>query len=311
MRRVLLVLTLLVLAGCATAAVSGQELPSDKVFVCKYVGTPGVDERLQTGQNPISVSINSIPAGVPIEVGSIFADAQGRSLIIAFDVGQPEPSPEDCPQTPPPPTTTTTEVTTSTSTTTTVAPTTTGTVATTTTGVPTTPSPPTSTTTPTTTTSVPSSSTSTSIPDLTVDFLTPICDGDVPYLSYSASFGDATEVERITFVNPDGPDVTYTNLPLEGRVLWAGAVVAPDGTPLDWPGWIQLADGTWIEGDDGFTWVRPSVTVELEINPVATAVIGYPPATPLCDASPPPSPPPTTTTTPAPTTTIPGLPVTH
>ena len=27
-----------------------------KVFVCKYVGTPGVDERLQTGDNPISVS---------------------------------------------------------------------------------------------------------------------------------------------------------------------------------------------------------------------------------------------------------------
>ncbi|MFY9227700.1 MAG: hypothetical protein WAO28_00005, partial [Candidatus Microsaccharimonas sp.] len=31
-----------------------------KVFVCKYVGTPGVDERLQTGNNPISVSVNAI-----------------------------------------------------------------------------------------------------------------------------------------------------------------------------------------------------------------------------------------------------------
>ena len=27
-----------------------------KVFVCKYVGKPGVDERLQTGDNPIDVS---------------------------------------------------------------------------------------------------------------------------------------------------------------------------------------------------------------------------------------------------------------
>lgn len=157
-----------------------------------------------------------------------------------------------------------------------------------------------------------------------MDFLTPICDGDVPYLGYSASFGDATQVDRITFVNPDGPDVTYTDLPLEGRVLWAGAVVAADGTPLDWPGWIQLPDGTWVEGDDGFLWVRPSVTVELEINPVVSRTIGYPPATPLCDASPPDNPPdnPTTTTTPpdAPppdtlppvtTTTIPGLPITR
>ena len=33
-----------------------------KVFVCKYVGTPGVNERLQTGDNPIDVSINSIPS---------------------------------------------------------------------------------------------------------------------------------------------------------------------------------------------------------------------------------------------------------
>ena len=30
-----------------------------KVFVCKYVGTPGVNERLQTGGNPIDVSINT------------------------------------------------------------------------------------------------------------------------------------------------------------------------------------------------------------------------------------------------------------
>jgi hypothetical protein len=34
--------------------------PDGKVFVCKYVGTPGVDETLQSGQNPLSVSINSI-----------------------------------------------------------------------------------------------------------------------------------------------------------------------------------------------------------------------------------------------------------
>jgi hypothetical protein len=60
------------------------------VFVCKYVGTPGVDETLQTGQNPISVSISSI-SGFP-GVGGFFADAQGRSLVLAFDTGQDAPS---------------------------------------------------------------------------------------------------------------------------------------------------------------------------------------------------------------------------
>ncbi len=64
-------------------------VPEKKVFVCKYVGTPGEDERLQTGDNPISVSVNAIKdyAGV----GSYFNDAQGRSYVIAEDTGQPEP----------------------------------------------------------------------------------------------------------------------------------------------------------------------------------------------------------------------------
>jgi len=56
---------------------------SKKVFVCKYVGTPGVDERLQTGQNPISVSVNAIKDFHGI--GSYFNDAQGRSYVLAFD----------------------------------------------------------------------------------------------------------------------------------------------------------------------------------------------------------------------------------
>jgi hypothetical protein len=307
MIRRLLTLALIGLVGCATPLAQGQEstttLPSDKVFVCKYVGTPGVDEVLQTGQNPISVNVASLPQ--PVIIGQFFADEQGRSVAIAFDVGQPEPGPEDCPVV-------TNTTTTTTSTTTTTLATTTSTSSTTTSSSSTS-STSSSTTTPRDTT------TTTAPPDLEVDFLTPICDGDVPYLSYSASFGDATSVDRITFVNPDGPDVSYFNLSLEGRVLWAGAVVAADGTPLDWPGWIQLPDETWVEGDDGFLWVRPSVTVELEINPVVSAEIGYPPATPLCDASPPdnpppPNPPPVPPTLPPvtpPVTTIPGLPVTH
>ena len=77
----------------------------DKVFVCKYVGTPGVDERLQTGQNPISVSVNAIPGGA--SVGAFFTDAQGRSFVLAFDTGQPEPPLSACPPPDGPATTTT------------------------------------------------------------------------------------------------------------------------------------------------------------------------------------------------------------
>lgn len=76
-----------------TAAVCTQ-----KAFVCKYVGTPYVDERLQTGQNPINVSIHAIPVQ-PVVVGSYFADRHGRSFVLACATpGQrPEPSVSECP----------------------------------------------------------------------------------------------------------------------------------------------------------------------------------------------------------------------
>lgn len=86
-----------------------------KVFVCKYVGTPGVNEVLQTGQNPIDVSVNAIPAYAG--VGSWFADAQGRSFVLgpehAASDHVDEPSVSQCP---------TTEVTTTTAPVTTTVP---------------------------------------------------------------------------------------------------------------------------------------------------------------------------------------------
>ncbi len=69
-----------------------------KWFVCKYVGTPGVDERLQTGDNPISVDGHSIATFPNLVIGAFFADAQGRSVVIAQDTGQPEPDADEaCP----------------------------------------------------------------------------------------------------------------------------------------------------------------------------------------------------------------------
>jgi hypothetical protein len=73
-----------------------------KVYVCKYVGTPGVDERLQTGNNPIEVSVSTLKgfAGTfPYE----FADQQGKSIAIAYSgEGYPVKTIEDCPGYTPP-----------------------------------------------------------------------------------------------------------------------------------------------------------------------------------------------------------------
>ena len=78
----------LTLGACATP---------NKAFVCKYVGTPGVNERLQTGNNPIDVAFSAIKI-TPVVAGAWFADGQWRSYVLAIDVGQPEPPVAACPQ---------------------------------------------------------------------------------------------------------------------------------------------------------------------------------------------------------------------
>jgi LPXTG-motif cell wall-anchored protein len=145
--------SLLLLTATAASATSAE-----KVFVCKYVGTPGVDETLQTGQNPISVSVNSIGVD-PVVIGSYFNDAHGRSYVLAFDTGQDEPDVSQCPGSTDPTTTTTIQETTTSEQTTT---TTIGTTTTTTDGGTTT----TIAEQPTTTTTI-SGSTTTSRPDTT------------------------------------------------------------------------------------------------------------------------------------------------
>src|SRR5215213_11815286 len=64
---------------------------SSQVWVCKYVGTPGVDERLQTGNNPIRVSGNAADEDNDgqVFVGEQFADAQGRSVIVQIEGEDP------------------------------------------------------------------------------------------------------------------------------------------------------------------------------------------------------------------------------
>lgn len=91
-------LIVLVVLGGAAFAIGKDKI--HKSYVCKYVGTPGVNERLQTGRNPIWVDNHSLP-GRPEEtyVGQEFTDAHGRSVVIVANTGKldPEPSIEDCP----------------------------------------------------------------------------------------------------------------------------------------------------------------------------------------------------------------------
>lgn len=65
----------MLLASPAQATGGGSE-DNDKRWVCKYVGTPGEDERLKDGKNPISVDSSAT-------VGTYFNDAQGRSYVLA------------------------------------------------------------------------------------------------------------------------------------------------------------------------------------------------------------------------------------
>lgn len=65
-----------------------------KAYVCKMVGTPGQDERLQTGNNPIQVNRGNY------NIGDMFTDAQGGSYVVGF--GYPsepqnqQPGLDDC-----------------------------------------------------------------------------------------------------------------------------------------------------------------------------------------------------------------------
>lgn len=123
-------------------------------------------------------------------------------------------------------------------------------------------------------------------PTIELTVLSPICDGDVPYLQYAVDVtGTENNTVTITWQNPGGASVVQSGLPLSGRVLWPGAVVGPDGRGADWPGW-SLVDGTWVEGDE-FDWVRPSVDVLFQVNPETTVSVDYPPSSPDCATNPP------------------------
>lgn len=88
------------MATATPALACGSTDKVHKSYVCKYVGQPGVDERLQTGQNPIWVDNHSLLGhdGL-VSVGDEFKDGQGKSVVIVANTPKlnPEPTIDQCP----------------------------------------------------------------------------------------------------------------------------------------------------------------------------------------------------------------------
>ena len=66
---------------------------NSKVWVCKYVRTPGGNEVLKAGKNPIEVSGHSVDKDKDgqVFVGDQFADGQERSVIVQIEGSDPGP----------------------------------------------------------------------------------------------------------------------------------------------------------------------------------------------------------------------------
>jgi hypothetical protein len=67
-----------------------------KIHVCKYVGQPGVDERLKDGKNPIEVNWNTLQPDIvsdasEVHIGLEWTDAHERSVVVAPGADCPEP----------------------------------------------------------------------------------------------------------------------------------------------------------------------------------------------------------------------------
>ncbi len=87
------VFVVVALAGDKVVGPNGEH----QVVVCKYVGTPGVDERLQTGQNPIVVDSNALEEGFTGTFPWQFVDAQGRSIAIRWAADSHDGAISECP----------------------------------------------------------------------------------------------------------------------------------------------------------------------------------------------------------------------
>lgn len=149
----------------------------------------------------------------------------------------------------------------------------------------------------TTTTTTPTTTTPTSVPttppDQTFVFsVSPVCINDAPYLRYSASIpGFAAGTPMVLHWLDESGAERYTQAVTlgDGQVIWPGAEVAEQGgEPIDWPGWVTLPNGEWVQADDGFVWARGTVGIFATVNPTSPVVsTNYPLPSPDCRVNPP------------------------
>lgn len=122
-----------------------------------------------------------------------------------------------------------------------------------------------------------------------------VCDGDVPWISYSLTLTDPANqsTSHSAFLTmSDGTNSTQLALgeivdgKLSGRILWPGASVGANGEPTGWPGWMQL-NGMWVQTSGNFGWTRNLSSVQITVNPEIVVPLSYPPASPNCTSAPP------------------------
>jgi hypothetical protein len=127
-------------------------------------------------------------------------------------------------------------------------------------------------------------------PAIDVGGFIPVCVKDAPFVSYNivpVGF-TPTQPVKATLTIRDLDNNTVTTLvvnSLTGQFIYPGATVDANGNATDWPGWKKTNTGEWVT-DDTDAGLRRGLVITVEVNPTATAQVGYPPASSAC-ANPP------------------------
>lgn len=132
-------------------------------------------------------------------------------------------------------------------------------------------------------------------PTLAGSTVSPACDADVPWITYSIvltdpddqSTGDTAQLtltdgsSSVTLpLGTLGPDGTLT-----GSVLWPGASVDGNGNGNGWPGWV-FQNGEWVQTSGNYAWTRGDISATIQVNPEISVMLSYPQATTDCAVSP-------------------------
>ncbi|HYN32396.1 MAG TPA: DUF11 domain-containing protein, partial [Ilumatobacteraceae bacterium] len=101
------------------------------------------------------------------------------------------------------------------------------------------------------------------------------CRNDVPWLVHTVTGNFAFTSVTLRLAGVDVVTRETRVVGPTGAQLWPGATADAAGNGTDWPGWV-FEDGQWVQADDGFTWVRPTMQVTAEVNPTVTTTVDYP-----------------------------------